>query len=123
MKSSVSHIVHNAWKVDFNHGLSSFETHIAGTRKLVDFAASLPQSVSLLFTSSVSVAGKWNTSNGPVPETVLDKPELATTNGYSASKYVAEQVDKHKLMIKAQFLIELLDPRKSGSERIEDHNA
>ncbi|KAI0085165.1 hypothetical protein BDY19DRAFT_909277 [Irpex rosettiformis] len=92
IKSSVSHIVHSAWKVDFNHGLGSFETQIAGTRRLVDFAASLPQSVSLLFTSSISVAGKWNVSSGPVPEAVLDDPEVATTSGYAASKYVVEQI-------------------------------
>lgn len=97
--------MHNAWKVDFNHGLNSFEANISGTRKLVDFAASLPQSVSLLFTSSISVAGKWNTLNGPVPEVVLDDPELATLNGYSASKYVAEQVNKHKVIIEARFLM------------------
>ncbi len=84
--------MHNAWKVDFNLGLGSFETQIAGTRKLIDFAASQSQPASLLFTSSVSVAGKWDVSTGPVPETVLDNPEVATSSGYSASKYIVEKV-------------------------------
>lgn len=84
--------MHNAWKVDFNHSLSSFESQIAGTRKLIDFCASTSRSASLLFTSSISVAGKWDPSQGLVPETVLDNAEVATVSGYAASKYVAEQV-------------------------------
>ncbi len=88
----MSHIIHNAWKVDFNHGLSSFESQITGTRKLVDFCFNLDRPVRLLFMSSIGVAQGWDNQSGPIPETPLSDPGLATDSGYSASKYVVEQV-------------------------------
>ncbi|THG96855.1 hypothetical protein EW026_g5054 [Hermanssonia centrifuga] len=92
IQGSVSHIIHNAWKVDFNHGLSSFESQITGTRKLVDFCFNLDRPVRLLFMSSIGVAQGWDNQSGPIPETPLSDPGLATDSGYSASKYVVEQV-------------------------------
>ena len=82
----------NGWKVDFNHALGSFENQISGTRRVLDFCASLPQSVTIMFTSSISVAGKWDVTTGPVPEQPIADPEIASASGYSSSKYVTEQV-------------------------------
>lgn len=82
----------NGWKVDFNHALGSFENQISGTRKVLDFCASLPQSVTIMFTSSISVASKWDVTTGPVPEQPIADPEVASASGYSSSKYVTEQV-------------------------------
>ncbi|KAI0337721.1 acetyl-CoA synthetase-like protein [Trametopsis cervina] len=92
IKGSLTNVLVNGWKVDFNQSLDSFENQIAGTRKLLDFCASLPQSVAVFFTSSISVAGKWDVSKGPVPEKTIDDPEVADASGYSASKYVTEQM-------------------------------
>lgn len=88
----MTHVIHNGWKVDFNLSLSSFESNIAGTRKLVDFCCSLSRPAKLLFTSSISATYRWNISLGPVPEELVPTPEVATTNGYGASKFVVEQV-------------------------------
>lgn len=92
VKKSVTHVVHNAWRVDFNLSLPSFEKYIAGTRRLVDLCCSLPKPVKLLFTSSVAAAYKWDTSRGAVPEEVLSDTYVASANGYGASKFVAENV-------------------------------
>lgn len=85
-------VVHNAWTVHFNRGLGSFESQIAGTRRLVDLCMALEQPVKLLFTSSVGVAQGWDPRSGPVPEDVLPDPAVAIGSGYSSSKYVVERV-------------------------------
>ncbi|KAJ3557049.1 hypothetical protein NM688_g1689 [Phlebia brevispora] len=90
--SSVTHVVHNGWRVDFNHALVSFESLIAGTRKLVDFCLSVGRPIRMLFTSSVGVANSWPGDRGLVPESPLSNPEFASDSGYSASKYVVEQI-------------------------------
>ena len=92
LRSSVTHIIHNAWKVDFNLSLSSFESQIAGTRKLADFCASTGRPVRMLFTSSISVAYGWPSVDGPIPESPLDDPRYAMRSGYAESKFVVEQV-------------------------------
>ena len=88
----VTHIIHNAWTVNFNHSLSTFEPQIAAVRKVIDTLASLDRPVHLLFTSSVGTASGWDPSRGPVPERPLDDPEYGAHTGYAASKYVVEQV-------------------------------
>lgn len=84
--------MHNAWRVDFNLALGSYESQISGTRKLLDLCASCGRPVRMLFTSSISVAASWPIENGLVPETPLSDPAYASVGGYSASKYVVEQV-------------------------------
>lgn len=88
----VTHILHNAWRVDFNLSLSSFEGHVARTRKLIDFCSSISRPIKYFFTSSVSATHKWDVTFGPVPEEVVPSAEVATNNGYGASKFVVEQV-------------------------------
>ncbi|KIP12187.1 hypothetical protein PHLGIDRAFT_62555 [Phlebiopsis gigantea 11061_1 CR5-6] len=88
---SVTHVVHNAWTVNFNLPLHAFEDQISGVRKLVDASASTSRSIRLLVTSSIGVATKWDPVRGPIPERLLNDPSIATTNGYSASKYVVEE--------------------------------
>lgn len=87
-------IIHNAWRLDFNLSLSSFEPNIQGTRNLIDFARSAPQSAAIrfLFTSSVASAQGWNQAEGPFPEEVITDPSVAVGSGYGESKYVAERV-------------------------------
>ena len=92
MKRNVTHVIHNAWRVDFNLALTSFEQHIAGTRRLVDVCYSMPHAGEGLFTSSVAAAQDWAASRGPVPEAVLSEHDAPTSTGYGASKFVAEHV-------------------------------
>jgi nucleoside-diphosphate-sugar epimerase len=87
-------IIHNAWKLDFNLSLFSFEPHIRGTRNLIDLALSGPDpsNTRFVFTSSVASVQGWDRSKGPVPEEVLKDARVAIGTGYGESKYVAERV-------------------------------
>lgn len=88
----MTHIIHNAWRVDFNLSLASFESYVANTRSLIDFSASCEHPVRLLLTSSAAAVYKWDVENGAVPEEVIDNASIAAVSGYGSSKYVAEQV-------------------------------
>ncbi|KAJ5748104.1 uncharacterized protein N7511_009800 [Penicillium nucicola] len=68
--NSVDTIIHNAWKVDFNHTVESFEdTHIEGVRRFVDFSLSSRNNAHIHFVSSVSTVGAWTPEMGPsIPE-------------------------------------------------------
>ncbi|KAJ6568449.1 putative nonribosomal peptide synthetase [Mycena sp. CBHHK59/15] len=93
MRDSVTLIIHNAWKLDFNMSLASFEPHIRGTRHLVDFALSSPQYPRFLFTSSIAFAMSWDSAKGPCPEEILTDASVAVgATGYGQSKFVVEQI-------------------------------
>ncbi|KAF8192961.1 putative aminoadipate reductase [Pholiota molesta] len=94
IRSAVTTIIHNAWRLDFNLTLSSFESNVQGTRNLIDLARSSSNAASLkfLFTSSVSSAYSWDQSQGVYPEEVLKDARYAVGNGYGESKYVTERI-------------------------------
>ncbi|KAJ6509744.1 putative aminoadipate reductase [Mycena vulgaris] len=91
IRKSVTLIIHNAWTLDFNMVLASFEPHILGIRNLIDLALSSPQAPRFLFTSSIASAQSWDPSRGPCPESLLSDGRVAL-GGYGQSKYVAEQI-------------------------------
>jgi hypothetical protein len=90
IRNSITHIIHNAWTLDFNTLLSSFEPHIRATHHLIDLAHSSPRTPRFMFASSIASAQGWDNSR-PCPEDVLNDPSVAV-GGYGQSKYVAEQV-------------------------------
>ncbi|KAF5362791.1 hypothetical protein D9757_011015 [Collybiopsis confluens] len=94
LRQNLTIIVHNAWRLDFNLSLSSFESHIKGTRSLIDLARASRHSsnVRFLFTSSISSTQSWDASKGPYPEEVVLEAKYAVGLGYGESKYVAERV-------------------------------
>lgn len=96
LKENVDLIIHNAWKVDFNAPLESFEdVHICGTRNIIDWSASSERQPRVIFISSVSSVSNWAEVYGdtiPVPESLLDNYEIASTMGYGQSKNVAERI-------------------------------
>ena len=87
-------IIHNAWRLDFNLSLASFEPNIKATRNLVDLALDSYNSGSLrfVFTSSVGSAQSWERARGPFPEEVQFDPSWAVGSGYGEAKYVCERV-------------------------------
>ncbi|KAH9077806.1 acetyl-CoA synthetase-like protein [Lactarius deliciosus] len=93
IRRSVTHIVHNAWKINLNLSLASFEDGISGVRALVDFAITSPlaRPPHVLFVSSISVFINFE-NKGSVVEEVLSNPEVAVGTGYSESKWVAERI-------------------------------
>ncbi|KAE9392236.1 putative aminoadipate reductase [Gymnopus androsaceus JB14] len=95
LQDSLTLIVHNAWRLDFNLSLSSFEPHVHGTRNLIDLARSSRYASSLrfLFTSSIGSAQSWNSKSlGPYPEEVVSDPQYAVGSGYGESKYISERI-------------------------------
>ncbi|GJE97028.1 acetyl-CoA synthetase-like protein [Phanerochaete sordida] len=89
---SVTHIIHNAWTVNFNLPLRSFEDQISGIRKLIDANVSSQRHIRLLVTSSIGVARGWHASQGPVPERTLAVVDAEKLSGYAASKFIVEKI-------------------------------
>ncbi|KAF8601148.1 acetyl-CoA synthetase-like protein [Ceratobasidium sp. AG-I] len=90
IQSCVTAIIHNAWQVNFNLSLQSFEPQIQGTRNLLDMALNSSIHPRFLFISSVSVAGFGKAVQ-------LREEYLGTENalggiGYGQSKLVAEKL-------------------------------
>ncbi|KAF8878687.1 hypothetical protein CPB84DRAFT_1793984, partial [Gymnopilus junonius] len=97
MKSSVTHVIHNAWPVDFNRSLTSFEPNIKGLRNLIDFALSSTCSMPpvLVYTSSIGVFQNVESiGKMPLPEAPITA-EVAVGTGYAESKWVSEEILMH----------------------------
>ncbi|KAK7743323.1 putative NRPS-like protein biosynthetic cluster [Diatrype stigma] len=103
LRDNTSVIIHNAWKVDFNHSLDSFETvHVQGVRNLVDFATKCSSRPRIVFISSVSTVINWGATAGAgtlassatdtIPELLPPSPATAQELGYAESKAVAERI-------------------------------
>ncbi|KAF8215639.1 hypothetical protein K438DRAFT_1926187 [Mycena galopus ATCC 62051] len=94
LRDTVTVIIHNAWTLDFNKTLSSFEPHVKGTRNLIDLARQSPKEsgVRFLFTSSIGSAIGWDQKLGPFPEELQLDANVAVGNGYGESKYVSERI-------------------------------
>lgn len=73
-------IIHNAWPVNFNIAIASFEPHICGVRRLVDFSNAARKRVPIVFISSVGEVDNWIAAE-PVPEEKVGNLALAGT-GY-----------------------------------------
>ena len=84
--------VHNAWAVDFNQTLESFEkTHIAGVRRCVDFSLASICNAHLVFISSIAGVANWSAKEA-VPEQIFEDHSLPAQSGYGESKHVAELI-------------------------------
>ncbi|KAG9383316.1 AMP dependent ligase/synthetase [Pyrenophora tritici-repentis] len=89
----VTHIIHNAWPVNFNLPLSSFAASVAGVVGLVSFAASSKYGARVQFLSSIgSVAG---VVTARVPEQIITDLSAPARMGYAQSKYVSERLLAH----------------------------
>ena len=96
LTKDVDVIIHNAWKVDFNHSLESFEeTHIRGVRNFIDWSTSSQRRPHIFFVSSISSVGNW-CEHFPeqrfVPETPAIDYGVAQEIGYGESKHVSERI-------------------------------
>ncbi|EMD35494.1 hypothetical protein CERSUDRAFT_157295 [Gelatoporia subvermispora B] len=91
IQNSVTTIIHNAWRVDFNLSLSSFEPLVAGMRNIIDLAlgSPKPQGPHISFVSSISSLFGYKSSEPAAEEHITD-PKMSVGMGYGESKYVAE---------------------------------
>ncbi|KAM0421219.1 hypothetical protein ACHAPT_010939 [Fusarium lateritium] len=87
-----THVIHNAWQVNFNLSIWSFESQIAGISNLIQFCSEVRNTVHVCYISSIGVATNWSDTHiGPVPEALVQDAAAAST-GYGASKMVAENL-------------------------------
>lgn len=94
LSTSVTDIIDNAWAVNFNRTLPSFDNNISGVRNLIAFAQQSALRPNLFFTSSVGTARRWLLAgnDGPAPEDVVSHLDAVEYGGYPESKYVAEKL-------------------------------
>lgn len=83
-------IVHNAWPVNFNLTVESFEGHIRGVRHLIDVALSAARNTSVVFVSSIATVSNWS-SKCNIPESYLPDLKLAG-KGYGESKLASSHI-------------------------------
>ncbi|EKM49937.1 uncharacterized protein PHACADRAFT_213717 [Phanerochaete carnosa HHB-10118-sp] len=90
IRTSVTHIIHNAWTVNFNLALSFFEPNIKTLRNLMDLALSSPMEAppKLIFESTVGVLAH---RSADIRETAIE-PQPVVGAGYPESKWVAERL-------------------------------
>ncbi|KAF9471438.1 acetyl-CoA synthetase-like protein [Pholiota conissans] len=93
MQYSITHIIHNAWPVDFNLALTSFEANIMGVRNLINFALSspLPSPPTLIYTSTIGVFQTPISAGDRLPEVPIEA-KVAIGTGYTESKWVSEKI-------------------------------
>ncbi|KKZ67205.1 hypothetical protein EMCG_07103 [[Emmonsia] crescens] len=92
---SVDTIIHNAWKVNFNHQVEAFEyPHIEGVRRLVDLSIASTQRAHIHFISSISTVEGWNTTKRGtlIPEEIFEDVDVVMRTGYGESKHVGERI-------------------------------
>jgi thioester reductase-like protein/acyl-coenzyme A synthetase/AMP-(fatty) acid ligase len=88
--------IHNAWAVDFNKTVASFEPHIAGTRRAINFSIHSRRRAQIVFVSSIAAVANWpatqpdSSTQGAVPESIISDHSAPLPQGYGESKHVAE---------------------------------
>ncbi|RYP62963.1 hypothetical protein DL769_007102 [Monosporascus sp. CRB-8-3] len=90
LKEHTTHVIHNQWPVNFNWALDSFEPHIKGVRRLVDFCLGSNRSASLFFISTTGTVSHLRTDG-----MVIEAPNHVLTtevSGYNSSKQVSELI-------------------------------
>ncbi|KAI6914630.1 acetyl-CoA synthetase-like protein [Hortaea werneckii] len=106
LRMQATHIIHNAWPVDFNMSLSTFEPQLEGCLRLIELACIAPVKPEMMFLSSVGAANNWcSISSTPVPEEPLRDFNAAEPMGYAHSKLLAERIfdrasAKHDIPVK-----------------------
>ncbi|KAL4879373.1 NRPS-like enzyme [Aspergillus karnatakaensis] len=91
---SVNLVIHNAWKVNFNHPVSSFEDpHLKGVREFIAFSTQSRHRAHIAFISSVATIGGWTGAMGRiVPEKPFKTPDAVLEQGYGESRYIGERM-------------------------------
>jgi thioester reductase-like protein/aryl carrier-like protein len=88
-------IVHNAWHVDFNLALPSFEENVRSTKQLISLSATSKLRPRIVFISSISSTGVFAPQDSPrktIPEGIVEDLSTTMNIGYAESKHVAEHV-------------------------------
>lgn len=95
----VTHIVHNAWPMDFNRPLSSFEPHFQSLKSLLNLALAISSATTrrarFVFHSSIAVAANYVKVTGntvSIPEAPIADPAIPSEMGYAQAKWICEKI-------------------------------
>ncbi|KIK57260.1 hypothetical protein GYMLUDRAFT_766757 [Collybiopsis luxurians FD-317 M1] len=94
---TVNIAIHNAWRIDFNIKLLSFEPLLLGVHNLLRFCSESQcegTKPRVFFISTLATVNN-HLVGSPVKEEPFNDPAIAIGNGYSESKWVAEQLFHH----------------------------
>ncbi|EFW13279.1 putative NRPS-like protein biosynthetic cluster [Coccidioides posadasii str. Silveira] len=99
LQEDVTHIIHNAWPMNFKMGLSSFEPQFRTLQNLLLLARGAHSSnpslnLRVLFISSISVVGRYGEvyNEAIVPEAPIRDFNASLHLGYAKAKLVCEQI-------------------------------
>ncbi|KAL4885875.1 hypothetical protein BJY04DRAFT_230133 [Aspergillus karnatakaensis] len=99
LKFKTTHLIHNAWPVDFNLPLQSFTPQLQGIVNLMSFCGTSTNIANLIFISSISAVMNYPTITSypdtPIPESIIPDIEAPADAGYAESKYIAERLIDH----------------------------
>ncbi|KIY43206.1 acetyl-CoA synthetase-like protein [Fistulina hepatica ATCC 64428] len=98
IRSSITHIIHNAWRVDWKVSLNTFQDCVDGVLGLTKFALSSPRQIAprLLFVSSIAVLLSDSFLADYHGEAALElpvvDPKIPLGQGYGEGKWAAETI-------------------------------
>lgn len=95
LASTITHIFHGAWPMDFQRQLNSFEDQMHAVRNLIELGRSahrLQPNVKprVIFASSIAAVGQY--SPQPVFELPVQDPTVSLPLGYAEAKWVCEKI-------------------------------
>ena len=111
----VSHILHNAWPMNFNWRLSSFQSQFQAMQNLLRVAldarlhqedtgsVTMRNRIRFVFVSSIAVVGECS-DVGPIPETNISSTTYTNRIGYAEAKLVGERIVERARDDFAQYL-------------------
>ena len=94
LQRSVTHIMHNAWPVDFNKSLRSFTGCLDGVIGLIRFADRSKCQVTLQLVSSIAAVAA-SRERSVIMEEALNDAQIPVSMGYGQSKHLAERLLTH----------------------------
>lgn len=101
INGQITHILHNAWPLNFKWTLKSFQGQFAVVQKLIQLArdssnnnASPAKRTRLVFVSSIAVVGRYQSVFGTrlIPEVSLNNSLCTNHFGYGQAKLVCEKM-------------------------------
>ena len=103
----VTHVVHNAWPMDFKRRLSSFQSQFQAVQNLLRLALDASDydgsarcmgsryRVKFVFISSIAVVGEYSSASegfSTIPETCISEVMYTNRIGYAEAKLVCERI-------------------------------
>jgi acyl-coenzyme A synthetase/AMP-(fatty) acid ligase len=99
VSEQVTHILHNAWPVNFKRNLQSFQNQFATLQNLIKLASRASNERKctpkrMIFISSIAVVGQYpqNFGSGMIPEIPMIKSDYVNSFGYGQAKFVCEKL-------------------------------